>query len=895
MKVYKLRLVLICFSLLSLFAFSGCKNSNSYVGESPEISNNDAVLTFAGGTWSDVTFDHTDHSSRFNDNCFECHSHTDIQEETNWDCEACHSVTDTEQLCADDQWQHDCIYGLCIACHSKPEHNGPTTCTGCHQGGAEVQSGQFVDSPVEGLMYRTSTVNSRTNASGLFYYRTGETISFYVGDVLLGQSTASATLTPKDLVQGAVDETDPSVTNICRFLLTLDVDGDPTNGITISNAIINQAVNMQIDFSVSTTAFENNQHVQNLLGKLNNSAVFTGSRPRTLCSASEAQAHLRNTLAMLALEGNTVPTARDVAISGLINGNVCVDCALTGSYAFYDADGDEEGVSTYQWYRADDANGNNEESIAGATSTTYTPVSADLSKYLLFEVIPGAATGKTPGNATRSEAVGPVVPNEAPSATCYGIMGSPCVSCPLTGNYVYADTEGDAESGSLYQWYRADDASGTNQGEISGANSAIYTPVVADQGQYLAFEVTPVAASGTRQGAAARSPVLGPIEADPVNALPTVTNISVTGNTWIGSTLTVTYTYSDFEGDPESGSTYQWYRFTNNAGGGEEAVAGATSLSYTLREADRNHYLRFEVTPAASIGRSPGNPVRSEYIGPITRNTAPTATNVNISGYRCINFQLTGNYTYSDAEGDPESGTSFRWYRANNASGSGRVPIAGATAQTYYAVPADLNQYLIFEVTPRAIRGITTGTAATAVYGPILNTAEVTGRITSAAQVDQIPFRLTVSSNVTIDVLAFERCVDDSVWAKNIPTDLFGNGDSNDQTFINVHLFDANNSSSPIHSCASSHHYVADSTGCSVAEFPIHEPRSGKNPYLRFSDSNGPHASLGTGDYIFVIGAAPLSIPDAWNGNNSAGDYWNDVCGASLPNLHNYKIIFTFY
>ena len=74
-----------------------------------------------------------------------------------------------------------------------------------------------------------------------------------------------------------------------------------------------------------------------------------------------------------------------------------VGVLLNGSYDYYDVNGDLEGATTFQWYRADDASGLNAVAISGATSTTYTITVADESKYIGFGVTPVAQTGTLVG------------------------------------------------------------------------------------------------------------------------------------------------------------------------------------------------------------------------------------------------------------------------------------------------------------------------------------------------------------------------------------------------------------------------------------------------------------------------------------------------------------------
>ncbi len=159
---------------------------------------------------------------------------------------------------------------------------------------SSTQTGVFLDSAVQGLRYRTNSLNGATDSAGRFSYAPGETVSFYVGDILLGSATGKPAITPLDLVPGATDETDPTVTNLLRFLQSLDSDGDATNGISLNATVIANAAGQSIDFNQSISNFEiNTQATINFL--------FGGSRP--MVSVAEAQAHFRDTLAGIATGG----------------------------------------------------------------------------------------------------------------------------------------------------------------------------------------------------------------------------------------------------------------------------------------------------------------------------------------------------------------------------------------------------------------------------------------------------------------------------------------------------------------------------------------------------------------------------------------------------------------
>lgn len=91
-------------------------------------------------------------------------------------------------------------------------------------------------------------------------------------------------------------------------------------------------------------------------------------------------------------------------------------------------------------------------------------------------------------------------------------------------------------------------------------------------------------------------------------------------------------------------------------------------------------------------------------------NTAPTATNVAVSGAAQVGVVLTGSYTYFDAEGNAQGASTFRWMRDSQSSGATKTAIANQTAQTLTVDAAQQGDYLFFCVAPVATTGVITGT-----------------------------------------------------------------------------------------------------------------------------------------------------------------------------------------
>ncbi len=170
------------------------------------------------------------------------------------------------------------------------------TLTACGGGGGDsttatetVSTGVFIDSAVEGLQYETATRSGTTNSLGEYDYLAGETVTFSIGGIVLGSTIAGPVVTPLSLVPDATSATNPVVTNIVRLLLSLDSDGDPDNGITISSEVTTAANDLAVDFSVADLSADDG--ITRLLNNL---------QSIKLVSESVAQNHFNQTLAVQA-------------------------------------------------------------------------------------------------------------------------------------------------------------------------------------------------------------------------------------------------------------------------------------------------------------------------------------------------------------------------------------------------------------------------------------------------------------------------------------------------------------------------------------------------------------------------------------------------------------------
>jgi hypothetical protein len=188
--------------------------------------------------------------------------------------------------------------------------------TGCSQGGGgpavlkpegTYKVGFFIDSPVEGLQYHTFTWDSTTDSKGTFYYQDGEDITFSIGGVRLGSTPAKGIITPVDLDKLVQPNFSTRVINITRFLLSLDQDGTPGNGITIPQSIRDALKDIRVDFS--NPELDNDAGVIKMFEILNGSGIFPEELSRGLVSSAAAQIHLENTVNQIAAEDDQAAEA----------------------------------------------------------------------------------------------------------------------------------------------------------------------------------------------------------------------------------------------------------------------------------------------------------------------------------------------------------------------------------------------------------------------------------------------------------------------------------------------------------------------------------------------------------------------------------------------------------
>jgi len=180
--------------------------------------------------------------------------------------------------------------------------------------------------------------------------------------------------------------------------------------------------------------------------------------------------------------------------------------------------------------------------------------------------------------------------------------------------------------------------------------------------------------------------------AAPTNTTPPQVN----GTAQVGKSVTVTN--GEWTGSPTS-YTYQWQRCTGATCGN---ITGATTQSYTVRQADAGHTLRAVVTAKNADGSSTAN---SNETGTVSAGNGPqNTTRPVILGDAYVGELLTasnGRWTPT-----PDS-FAYQWLQCTSAGGS-CVNIPGATGERYRVRLADLDSTLRVDVTAKASNGDST-------------------------------------------------------------------------------------------------------------------------------------------------------------------------------------------
>lgn len=176
-----------------------------------------------------------------------------------------------------------------------------------------------------------------------------------------------------------------------------------------------------------------------------------------------------------------------------------------------------------------------------------------------------------------------------------------------------------------------------------------------------------------------------------------------------------------------SGGTYAWYRSTDAAGTGKTVITSGTGTpaSYTIVAGDVGKYLGLGVAPATTCNAPSFESISWKLVSALT----PSISSVTIRGisgnYAIKGGVLTASFSgYYCAPvlipGDAGVSSTYQWYYANDAAGTGKTAISGKSTSTYTVSFSDgytAGKYIAVGVTPVAANG-DAGTETISIWYP---------------------------------------------------------------------------------------------------------------------------------------------------------------------------------
>ena len=393
--------------------------------------------------------------------------------------------------------------------------------------------------------------------------------------------------------------------------------------------------------------------------------------------------------------------------------------ATTGSW-----DAFPEAAVSLQWYRCDKAvdvglsalpSGSKCVKINGSTEPDYKVVVADAGKFLTVLVQAQNNIGTTVTTGQSFFAPKLLAPTKVQFPVVTGTAVAKKVLTASAGTW-----NSNPVAVTTFQWFRCEKATKASKAPVAassvctaikGATKATYKLLAADEGMFVTSQVTAVNTQGT---------VVVTASSPHVALTPSNTSVPLlSGTAMVGKGVTANT--GAWLGFPTPKTTVQWYRCAKETTSGEKkfkgstrcvAIAGANKKRYTLSAADQNKYISALVS-ATNAAATVTITVASQQVA-----FKPTkAGNPKISGSAALDKTLTASPGRWKAF--PEATTSFKWYRCTNPTvagaekftGSGCVPIGGATDSKYTVTAADQGKYIAVLVKAVNSAGSTSATS----------------------------------------------------------------------------------------------------------------------------------------------------------------------------------------
>ncbi|WP_200978007.1 MBG domain-containing protein [Echinicola sp. 20G] len=291
-----------------------------------------------------------------------------------------------------------------------------------------------------------------------------------------------------------------------------------------------------------------------------------------------------------------------------------------------------------------------------------------------------------------------------------------------------------AEIGTTYNYIISSSGGGTNvtgSGTIATATDQITVIDLSGLGDgTITLSVTLTDAAGNTGSSSTDT------STKDTNEAPTASAVSINGTMTVGEQLKGTYTFTDANSDPESGSTYQWYRSDDNSGTGKTAISGANGQQYTLQAADQGKYISFEVTP--NDGTDTGTAVESGLVGPVKVD-------------QTISFPSIPNKTYGDVS----------FTLGDSQTDQGLTVTYTAADPTVVNITG--NQATVLKAGNTQITAIQTGDGVTNAASPVVQTLTINKAALTVTANDQSKIYGSIDPALTVGYAGFVNSEDETV------------------------------------------------------------------------------------------------------------------------------------
>ena len=325
---------------------------------------------------------------------------------------------------------------------------------------------------------------------------------------------------------------------------------------------------------------------------------------------------------------NSVPTASNLQLTSPATSST----NLYASYSVFDADGDVI-TATINWYKNDTL----QTAFTNQTTIPYTYTNKSDVWYYNITLFDGFAYS----NPFKSPVV--TIQDSAPTALNISLSPSnPNTTVSLAASWIYADFDNDTQASATIRWYK----NGVLQSALNDQITVSSSYTTKGESWYYVVQVS----DGVLLSNAytSNSVVI-------LNSAPSASNIQLISPAFTNSTLSVSYTYSDQDSDPQilSGTIISWYDNGSLVPSLANSSTVPTSYTfkdqiwyYTLMVYDGSNYSVLYTSPSTTILNSP----------PILTYIQSTSPPINSS-------DITLSFTYFDADGDPMVQSSILWYK----------------------------------------------------------------------------------------------------------------------------------------------------------------------------------------------------------------------------------------